>query len=160
MNYRLLLLLAGLSLLTSCGTDPEDVDISGITRTFETGQVTEIDPDDWRMEVRSGTTEPWAALSPAYPNPVMTGQEEIAFHLQLQTIADVTCDVVDKKGERVRRIFVGRLTAGELVMIWDLLNDDEQAAPPGLYRIVFTLIDAGNENNRLSSYGDIEIVRK
>ncbi len=66
-------------MLTQCGTSDEAQRKfeqeafrfpSGFTRTSESGDIIEIDPDDWRV---SPLYEAFVEVTPAYPNPT-TGQ--------------------------------------------------------------------------------------
>ena len=150
-------MLLSLSLLSSCGVfDPDDIDISGITRTSEDGTVIENDPDDWRMQGVVGAGQTFASVKPAYPNPV-SSEKAVTFCFSLQVSADVQYNVVNKDGEKVSQILSDRLDSGSYLFAWDFKDSDRNKVSPGLYRVTATFVDAPKGENHLSTYGDIEI---
>ncbi|MGE3802401.1 MAG: FlgD immunoglobulin-like domain containing protein [Candidatus Kapaibacterium sp.] len=154
---RTLLMLFSLSFLSSCGIfGPDEIDISGITRTFDDGTVAENDPDDWKIQGVVGAGQPFFSVKPAYPNPV-SSEKKINFVFSLEVPADVQFNVVNKEGEKIQQIFSLRLENGNHSITWDLTDSDGKKVSPGLYRVTATFVDAPKGENHLSTYGDIEI---
>ncbi len=157
MNYVCcFLLLLCIGILTSCSTNNPRTEFSGITQTFENGQFGgENDPDDWRVQVLSGTSEPWLSVGPCYPNPVSGSRTTLQF--TLQKAAYVVCDVINENYDRVLPIFDGSLKPGTHAFAIDLSDFHNTPFAPGMYRLIMRATATDNANDRASSYGDIRV---
>ena len=80
----------------------------------------------------AATPSPWA-LSEAFPNPF---NPETNLALSLPVGADVTVDVYDALGQRLRRIELPGRTSGLHVLSWDGRDDSGRPASSGLYLFV------------------------
>ena len=150
-------ILLCLALFISCGTtDPATSEISGITRTYENGTVVEVDPDDWRVTVASGDPTLWATIAPASPNPATSWCE---FNFRVSRPVLLQLYIVNREGEEVRALANDSFaTAGDFLVEWDLKDNEGELLAPGLYRAIISLTDANAPDNRITSYGDIEIL--
>ena len=70
------------------------------------------------------------ALSRPWPNPFRPSS---TIPYRLAEDAEVRIDVWDLRGRRVRRLFSGRVSAGEHQAVWDGRDDAGQALPTGTY---------------------------
>jgi photosystem II stability/assembly factor-like uncharacterized protein len=70
------------------------------------------------------------ALSAPAPNPA---RGDMRFVLDTPSSANVSVDVYDVIGRRVRRIFAGSLAAGSHALLWDGRDDGGRTTPAGAY---------------------------
>ena len=70
------------------------------------------------------------ALTPNYPNPFSAGT---TMDLDLAVEADVTVDVFDVAGRRVRELQLGHMRAGSSAVRFDGRNDNGRPLPSGVY---------------------------
>ena len=80
----------------------------------------------------AATPGPWA-LSEAFPNPF---NPETNLALSLPVGADVTVDVYDALGQRLRRIELAGRASGLHVLSWDGRDDSGRPASSGVYLFV------------------------
>ena len=167
---RLTLSLLCLGFFIACGTtepDTDEIDISGITQTFENGQIGQEDPDDWRVEFLSGPVEPWVVLSSARPNPVSLSSSDpcIKFTFSLLRPSYVKYDVINRQGEKILFLSDRELGEGRYTIKWRFTDDDgnlltdDNGNPfaPGLYRVMIDIQATDDPSYHISSYGDVQI---
>lgn len=147
---------AGLILLAGCdSTDQQDTfaaeasrSPSGITRVTESGEVLEVDEDDWRTApVYRGAIR----IDPAEPNPVAIGD-----FVTIRVVVTVFNRV--RAPLRVESVWEGRLRTLDVI---------DQAADPGAYVFSFPASQIGREGihrlfifdgvGEIVSYGDVFI---
>lgn len=81
------------------------------------------------LELHGGTPNPFSAAT--------------SIRYVLGAAAEVSSEVYDAAGRRVRRLAAGSRPGGEHVMTWDGRNDDGAAMPSGVY---FCRVSAGGES--------------
>lgn len=152
-----LFLLNAFILILSCSNEKGFFDptywnkgFQGITFTDELGEIIREDPDDWKYRTDTEGFPKYAAIYPAYPNPVSLGKG-IYFQFQLPKRANVKLVIVNDNYNTLRVLCDGPHPAGFYSVMWDLKDDREWLMLKGVYRCLFFV----NENQ--ISYGDIWI---
>ncbi|NOX38410.1 MAG: T9SS type A sorting domain-containing protein [Calditrichaeota bacterium] len=72
-----------------------------------------------------------------YPNPF---NGRIALDVQLKTASEITLSIFNLRGQRVKQIFKGSLSAGTHQFIWDARDDQQASVASGVY---FAVVKAG-----------------
>ena len=104
---------------------------------FQNTTVVTIEPTTTSPEIPDGSI---ALLRQNHPNPTRGGTT-IRFVLAFP--ANVTLDVFDVSGRRVRGLFRGAAGPGERKISWDLRNENGDEVAPGVY---FYRLDANGES--------------
>lgn len=71
------------------------------------------------------------AFAPAFPNPASSSA---GFRFTVPRDADVSLEMFDARGRRVRTVFQGRVPAGEVVRTWDGRSDSGRRVAQGVYQ--------------------------
>ena len=94
---------------------------------FQNTTVVAIEPTGEIPHLPEGSI---ATLRQSHPNPTRGGT---TIEFVLAFAADVTLDVFDVAGRRVRRLLNGPIDAGECEATWDLTNESGEKVAPGVY---------------------------
>jgi hypothetical protein len=171
MRHSCILLAGGfLALLTLGGAAPWRSlpscvigRFEGITPTDGVGTVIGTpDPGDWGClggAARGPADVPippptQVCLGPAYPNPA-TASVSVGYSLPMSSQVSLTVyGQTRKHGPHgaflVRTLADGTYQAGSFMVLWDGNDDQGMRVPPGLYRVVLTVVQG-------SICGDVEI---
>lgn len=129
---------------TTYGGAPTNVQVSSITTIGQVIQANLI------VTLASGTEDDpptslpsTALLNQNYPNPFNPGTV-ISFNLT--SAQDVTLDIYNLTGQKVRRLYDDRATAGETSLTWDATTDDGQPVASGVY--LYRLTSDGQQLTR------------
>jgi hypothetical protein len=74
-------------------------------------------------------------VNAVYPNPFT---QSAAFSLNLDKASDLSINVYNLKGERVRQLHTGRSASGNLYFTWDSTADTGKTCSPGIYLVRFS----------------------
>ena len=66
------------------------------------------------------------------PNPFQTG---CIIEIQSDFPKDLKIDILDIRGNFIRKIFTGKIAATQTRIVWDGITEYGKSAPPGLYLI-------------------------
>jgi hypothetical protein len=86
------------------------------------------------------------AWAPPTPNPA---RGRVSLSLRLPSAGDVRVDVIDAGGRRMRNLYRGPASSGDLRLNWDGRDERGQSVPPGLY-FVHAATDLGERSQRVT----------
>jgi len=88
-----------------------------------------------------GQADPW--LVAPYPNP---GNPQVTLVIELPGTAEVSVEILDLRGRRIRSVLSSTMAAGRHEMRWDGMDDWGRGAPSGTYLV--WLRAGGHEEGR------------